>query len=463
MQNRNLIASAGLMAVLVVSTATMAAGEPTEQQLKIAEPLLAPWTGPYGGVPPFDKVKVDAFKPALEVGMAATSPKSSASPTNPEAPTFDNTIAALEDRPHARSVPDHLRRLQLDDERRRGPGGRARDGAEARRVPRQDHPERAALRAHRGGLRRAREVGPHARAAAAGLAATTPTSCAPAPSSTRPRRSAWPRSTSELATLFTKFSQNVLADEDNGLVLHRQGGRPRRPAAIRAAPPPQAAAERAARRASGRSRNTRSSMEPFLTYSDPATLREKVWRMFVNRGDNGDAHDNNAIITEILKLRAERAKLLGYPTPRPLAPRELDGEDARARDGADGGGLDSPPSRASTKKSPTCRRSPTRNGARHQDRALGLPLLRREGAQGEVRPRRERGQALPAAREAARRHVLGGGAAVRLSLHAGEPGTVPVYHPDVRVWEVTDDDGRHCRPLVLRSLRARRASTPAPG
>jgi peptidyl-dipeptidase Dcp len=36
--------------------------------------------------------------------------------------------------------------------------------------------------------------------------------------------------------------------------------------------------------------------------------------MFVNRGDNGDAHDNNAIITEILKLRAERAKLLGYPT-----------------------------------------------------------------------------------------------------------------------------------------------------
>ena len=60
--------------------------------------------------------------------------------------------------------------------------------------------------------------------------------------------------------------------------------------------------------------NTRSSVEPFLTYSDRRDLREKVWRMFVNRGDNGDEHDNNAIITEILQLRAERAKLLGYPT-----------------------------------------------------------------------------------------------------------------------------------------------------
>jgi peptidyl-dipeptidase Dcp len=60
--------------------------------------------------------------------------------------------------------------------------------------------------------------------------------------------------------------------------------------------------------------NTRSSIEPFLTYSDQRKLREKAWRMFYNRGDNGGAHDNNALITEILQLRAERAKLLGYAT-----------------------------------------------------------------------------------------------------------------------------------------------------
>ncbi|HMH45556.1 MAG TPA: M3 family metallopeptidase, partial [Pyrinomonadaceae bacterium] len=60
--------------------------------------------------------------------------------------------------------------------------------------------------------------------------------------------------------------------------------------------------------------NTRSSVEPFLTYSDNRDLREKVWRMFIMRGDNGDEHDNNATISQILQLRAERAKLLGYQT-----------------------------------------------------------------------------------------------------------------------------------------------------
>src|SRR5690606_28090362 len=58
--------------------------------------------------------------------------------------------------------------------------------------------------------------------------------------------------------------------------------------------------------------NTRSSMDPFLTYADKRELREAVWRNYYNRGDNGDAHDNNAIISEILSLRAARAKLLGY-------------------------------------------------------------------------------------------------------------------------------------------------------
>jgi len=55
-------------------------------------------------------------------------------------------------------------------------------------------------------------------------------------------------------------------------------------------------------------------VEPFLSWSTRRDLREKVWRTFVGRGDGGDAHDNNAIVAEILKLRAERARLLGYPT-----------------------------------------------------------------------------------------------------------------------------------------------------
>jgi peptidyl-dipeptidase Dcp len=58
--------------------------------------------------------------------------------------------------------------------------------------------------------------------------------------------------------------------------------------------------------------NTRSSMDPFLTFSDERDLRERVWRTYYSRGDNGDEHDNNGVITEILQLRDERVKLLGY-------------------------------------------------------------------------------------------------------------------------------------------------------
>ena len=58
--------------------------------------------------------------------------------------------------------------------------------------------------------------------------------------------------------------------------------------------------------------NTRSSVDPFLTFGDDRALREQVWKKFVNRGDNGDANDTNATIAEIVKLRDQRAKLLGF-------------------------------------------------------------------------------------------------------------------------------------------------------
>jgi len=60
--------------------------------------------------------------------------------------------------------------------------------------------------------------------------------------------------------------------------------------------------------------NTRSSMDPFLTKADNRELRKEVWTKYYNRGDNGGERDNNEIISRILKLRAERALLLGYET-----------------------------------------------------------------------------------------------------------------------------------------------------
>ena len=116
-----------------------------------------------------------------------------------------------------------------------------------------------------------------------------------------------------LATLFTRFSQNLLADEANFvLFLERESDLAGLPESVRKGAA--AAAETRGHKGQWAILNTRSSMEPFLTYSDRRDLREKVWRTYYSRGDNNDAHDNKKLITEILKLRAQRAQLLGFRT-----------------------------------------------------------------------------------------------------------------------------------------------------
>ncbi len=116
-----------------------------------------------------------------------------------------------------------------------------------------------------------------------------------------------------LAALYATFSQNILAEEGTQMVsLDGEADLAGLPATGREA----AAAAAAGRGEKGKWAivNTRSSVDPFLTYSTRRDLREKVWRMFIQRGDNGDSHDNNQTVAEVLRLRAERAHLLGYAT-----------------------------------------------------------------------------------------------------------------------------------------------------
>jgi peptidyl-dipeptidase Dcp len=114
----------------------------------------------------------------------------------------------------------------------------------------------------------------------------------------------------ELSSLYTAYGNNVLADEENYvtyLTKDQLSGLPE--SFIKAAA--KAAADRGQ---AGKYAvlNTRSSMDQFLTYSDERSLREKVWNTYYSRADNGDANDNNANITRILQLRNERVKLLGH-------------------------------------------------------------------------------------------------------------------------------------------------------
>jgi peptidyl-dipeptidase Dcp len=276
-------------------------------------PLLAKWTGPFGGVPPLSKVKVSDLKTALEAAMAETRKEIDAVAKNPAPPTFENTIAALED--SARTF-DRVETLY-------GIWSSTMNSDDFKAIEREMAPKLAAFEdeivQNEALFRRVESVYQGMNTASL---------------SAEQKRLTWRRWNSlvrsgakldvaakkaladtnqKLASLYTTFGQNVLADEEShALVLDSEADLAGLSESDRAGA--RAAAEARGLKGKWAISNTRSAMEPFLTYSTRADLREKVWKTYVMRGDNGDAHDNKGVIVDILKLRAERARLLGYPT-----------------------------------------------------------------------------------------------------------------------------------------------------
>ncbi|HSP77602.1 MAG TPA: M3 family metallopeptidase [Myxococcaceae bacterium] len=298
------------------TTATQDSGALQDKPVESAaarNPLLDRWSGPYGGVPPFDKVQVEHFKPALEAAIEEYRRELAAIADNPEAPTFENTLAALED-----SGRTYSNVLTLY-----GIWGSSRSSPELQAVQREMAPRLAAF---------ADEITQNEKLFQ--RIAAVYDSPEKAKLTPEQQRLTWRYYTDfvragaklegeakkrlaelnqRLASLYTSFSQNVLADEENyTVVLESEEELAGLPESVRSGAA--AAAETRGMKGKWVVTNTRSSMEPFLTYSDRRELREKVWRNYVGRGDNGDARDNNALISEVLKLRAERARLLGYPT-----------------------------------------------------------------------------------------------------------------------------------------------------
>ncbi|WP_222934357.1 M3 family metallopeptidase [Caulobacter sp. 17J80-11] len=276
-----------------------------------ANPLLQKWTGPYGGVPAFDKVKVEDFKPALEAAMAENLREVDAIANDPAKPTFKNTIEALEN--SGRTLNDVYTYYGIWGSTLSTPEFQAVEeemdpklAAHGDKITQNDKlfkrveavynsPEKKKLTAEQqrllwqtytGFVRQGAKMDPAAKARMAQI-------------------------NQELAGLYTKFSQHLLADENTTIELSA-ADLAGLPDSLKAA----AAASAKQRGMDGKYVivNTRSSVDPYLTYATNRAMREKVWKAFVNRGDNGDVNDNNAIITQILKLRAERAKLLGYKT-----------------------------------------------------------------------------------------------------------------------------------------------------
>jgi peptidyl-dipeptidase Dcp len=276
-------------------------------------PLLAPWPGPHGGVPPFDRIHVADFEQALEEGMAQHLKEVDAIANDPAAPNFENTIVALE-----RAGQPLTRARNMFDV-----WGSVLSTPEYRRVEEKMAPKLAAFNDAivQNGKLFARIKAVWDARATLGLNPeqdrllwlTHKNFVREGASLESAKKAELAQLNQALARLYTKFAQNQLGDEETyTLVIEHKAdlaGLPDSQIAAAAAE-----AERRGQKGKWVISNTRSSMEPFLTYSANRALREKGFRMWMSRGDNGDARDNNSVVREILMLRARKGKLLGYPT-----------------------------------------------------------------------------------------------------------------------------------------------------
>lgn len=276
-------------------------------------PLLANWSGEFGGLPPFANVREAHFEPALEQAMTEALQQVNKIANQSEPPTFANTIVAMEqtapafDRvtavyrvwstsiqtPAFQRVEQTLapKLAAFDDKIKLN--AKLFERIDAVYAVRDssgltDEQKRLAWKYYDSFVRAGAKLNPTEKARMAEI-------------------------NEKLALLFTKFSQNVVTDEANQfIVLDNEKDLAGLPQTLQQS----AAAEAASRKMPGKwvISNTRSSVQPFLTYADRRDLREKAWRMFIDRGATKGPTNNYGIITEILQLRAEQAKLLGYDT-----------------------------------------------------------------------------------------------------------------------------------------------------
>ena len=282
--------------------ASQAANEPA---------LLQEWTGLYDGVPPWDQVQVSQFPPAFQAAMAASKAEFEAMLAQPGAITFDNTITAseLSGEKIGRlfsiwgvyssnlSTPE-VRKIQAEWEPKLSAffSELALDARYFQRV-KYLYDQRANLGLDAKQMRLLERSYDGLVRNGAMLDAA--------------QKAQVIRIETDLSKKFSAFSDKVLADEETFILITQE-------ADLAGLPETFVASLQAAAKAKGQSGwavvNTRSAVQPFLENSTRRDLREKVWQAFTKRGDNQNANDTNATIAEILKLRQQRAEILGSAT-----------------------------------------------------------------------------------------------------------------------------------------------------
>ena len=400
-------------------------------------PLLKGWETPHQ-TPPFDEIEPEDFLPGFEQAFTDHAAEIAAITHDPATPDFDNTITALErsgrllnrvsavfyDLVSAHSNPEILKieeEVSLRTARHWNPI--MMNGVLFGRIA-MLHDNRNHLKLTPEQMRLLERTYTRFRRAGAGLSEDD--------------KSRMADINERLAQLGTTFSHHLLADEQEWFLELGENDRDGLSDTFIAAA--KAAAEERGMPGLAIVTLSRSSVEPFLQMSARRDLREKVFRAFIARGDNGNANDNNAVIREILQLREESAKLLGYPT---FAAYRLDDSMAKTPEAARG----------------LLERvwRPARARAL-ADRGELQALISEEGANFKLAPWDWRYYA----EKMRQRRANFDDAAIKpyLTLDSmiaaafdcatrlfgitfTERADVPVWHPDVRVWEVKDASGHH--------------------
>ncbi len=402
-----------------------------------SNPLLTPWNNPFG-LPPFGAIRSEDFRPAFEAALAAHKAEIDAIAANAAPPTFGNTIEALEragktltdvgsvfwnltatdtnaelqaiERDMAAALSRHSSDISMNEALFRRVDALYEERRTLALTPEQ---LRVLELTHRNFVRAGAKLD------AAGKARL---------------KSIMER----LATLSTRFSQNVLADESSWLLLLEAADLDGLSEDFRAA----AARLAQERGAPGKYAVSlsRSSAEPFLQSSARRDLRETVYRAWTRRGENGGETDNTDVIREILALREERAKLLGFTS---FAAYKLDDTMAKTpaavRDLLDR--VIAPARARAAEERANIQARVDAEGANFEvaghDWRYYAERVRKDFYdldQATLRPYFQLDKMIEAAF-----HVAGRLFGVRFVEREG----LDLYHPDVRAFEVVDRDGRH--------------------
>ncbi len=279
------------------------------QPFETDNPLLQPWSDDLG-LPPFAAIDAGHFEPAIDAALAEHSAEIERIATQTEPPGFENTVAALDRggrllariEPVFRSLCNSLSSPQLQAVERRLAPRLAAHAAAIERDPRLfarldallQRRDTLSLQAEQQRLLDRLHL--DARLAGAQLDSTA--------------RERLGRIVERQAGLMTQFAQNVLAEEQQCLWLDDEAG-------LAGLPPFAVEVARIAAAEHGRPQSwaitlSRSSVVPFLTFSERRDLRERAFRLWKGRGANPGPCENLPLARELLQLRAEQARLLGF-------------------------------------------------------------------------------------------------------------------------------------------------------